>query len=131
MPVPSFVSVPEVDVLMPDVERVVAPEPPTVRANPLPVIPPVRVKVPESELIRDAEPSVIAPDQELLPETLRRAPADEIPVPFKVNASAPTEIPPCSSSAAPVETVTPPAVVPVAVAFWRFNTPAETVVAPV
>ena len=54
-----------------------------------------------------------------------------MPDPFNVNASAPIVIPPWISRAAPPVTEIPPAVVPAAVAFWMFNTPALTVVAPV
>ena len=54
-----------------------------------------------------------------------------MPVPARLRDSAPTAMPPWSSTAAPLVTVTPPAVVPVAVEFWRLSTPAETAVAPV
>ena len=58
-------------------------------------------------------------------------PSFKTPVLFSVSASAPTAMPPCSCSAAPDATVVPPAVVPSAVAFWRFCAPADTVVVPV
>ena len=116
IPVPSLIKVPLVEVLIPEVERVTFPDPPTVSANPDPVIPPVRVSVPESELIREAEPRVIAPEMELVPLIFRKAPPDEIPVPFNVRASTPTEILPWISRAAPLVTEVPAAVVPRAVA---------------
>ena len=92
---------------------------------------PERVKVPESEAMELLLPRVMAPEMELVPEMFRRAPPLEIPVPFKVRASAPTVIPPWISKAAPEVTLVPAAVVPKAVACWMFKMPALTVVSPV
>ena len=50
--------------------------------------------------------------QELSPEILRKAPLPLTPVPVSDSASLPTVMPPCSSSAALLATVVPPAVVP-------------------
>src|SRR5690349_18995091 len=88
VPEPSLVRVPAVEVLIPLVLMVVLPDPPTVRAKPVPVIPPVRVRVPESELILAADPRVMAPETVLEPEILRRAPAELTPSLFKVRGSA-------------------------------------------
>ncbi len=109
---------------------VVAPAPPTVSASPVPVMPPVSVSVLASELIRLSLPSVIAPDTVLLVAVLRRAPVFEMPVPFRVMASA-TVIAPDMLSAAPLATVVPPAAVPRAVELLIAITPALIVVAPV
>ena len=54
-----------------------------------------------------------------------------MPVPFSDSASAPTVMLFCSSRAAPLKTVVPPAVVPSAVLFWMLSAPAEIVVVPV
>src|SRR6476469_6148363 len=116
---------------MPVVAMVVLPAPPTVKLSPVPVIPPESVNVPASELIRDAVPNVIAPDQVLLLAKLRNAPPLEIPVPFKVIAS-PMERPlPSTCTAAPVVTLVVPAVVPSAVLFCTSRIPTLTVVVPV
>ena len=130
VPEPSFVRAPAVEVLMPLVEIVVLALPPTVKANPVPVIPPVSVSVPLSELIRVAAPRVIAPLMELVPEMFRRAPALEMPVPLSVRASAPIEILPWTSREAPSVTLVPLVVEPNAVACCTFKFPAETVVTP-
>ena len=97
----------------------VSPAPPTVRPKVAPVIVPALVKesVPLSELILLAEPKVTTPPYVLFPEILRNAPPEETPVPFKVNASAPTEMPFCNSRAAKFATVVPPATVPNPVLF--------------
>ena len=60
-----------------------------------------------------------------------KAPPELIPVPFNVSASAPIEVFPDNSNAAPLVTVTPPAVVPRAVMLAALNAPAEIVVKPV
>lgn len=128
VPAPSLVKVPDVVPITPLI--VVLPAPPTVNAL-APEVAPDNVNVPASEFIRVALPRVIAPLQLFVPLMFLKAPSVEIPVPFSVNASAPTEIPPWICNAAPPVTDTPPAVVPVAVAFCMFNTPALTVVKPV
>jgi hypothetical protein len=139
VPLPSFVRAMSslVPVMAP--LTVTLPAPPKVRIllllSPAPsVMLPPMVKVSASELIRWApatSASVIVPAQLLLPLTLRRAPPLEIPLPLSDNASAPTAIPPCNSSAAPLLTVVPPAVVPRALVWLIFRTPALIVVAPV
>ncbi len=115
---------------MPLVEIVTLPAPPTVSSCPVPVLVPLSVRVPASELIREALPSVIAPLNVLLPLVLRNAPPPEIPVPLSVRASA-TVMTPVTLRAAPLATVVSPAVVPSAVAFEIATTPALIVVAPV
>src|SRR4051812_14559505 len=112
------------------VEKVVLPGPATVIRNPPLTTPPVPVSVPAVDPIVLAEPNVIAPAHELVPLTFSSAPLPP-PVPFKVSASAPTAMVPCISSRAPLVTLTPPAIVPNAVAFWMLTTPALIVVAPV
>ena len=62
---------------------------------------------------------------------LRRAPPVLMPVPERLRASAPMVMPPMSSRTAPLATVTPPAVVPRAVAFEARMMPVLMVVAPV
>ena len=56
----------------------------------------------------------MAPLQLLLPLTLSNASFPVTPPPESDKASAPTAIPPISCNVAPLATVTPPAVVPVA-----------------
>ena len=67
----------------------------------------------------------------LAPETLSSAPLLETPVPLRDKASAPTVMLFWSCSVVPLVMLLPEAVVPRAVAFWMFNTPALTVVVPV
>ena len=52
-------------------------------------------------------------------------------MPLRSAASAPTVMLFWISSAAPLATVVPPAVVPSAVLFWMLSTPADIVVVPV
>ena len=94
-------------------------------------MPPLRVSVPASELMREAEARVTAPARALSPEKLRRAPAEETPVPSSVTASAATVMPPKSRSSAPDATDVAPAEAPRPEAWLTASTPAETVVAPV
>ena len=54
-----------------------------------------------------------------------------MPALFKVKSSAPIAIFPDNSNAAPLATVTPPAVVPRAVTLAALNAPAEIAVTPV
>src|SRR6266481_4857276 len=110
---------------------VVLPAPPTVKLCPVPVIPPLRVNVPASELIREADPRVMPPDQVLLLARLRSAPPLEIPVPFNVIGSAMERPLPSICTAAPLATVVAPAVVPSALLFCTLRAPALTVVSPV
>ena len=96
------------------------PKPPKDKLLVAPVMVPILSVELASAFILAVDPNVIAPPQVLvkLPvPTLLKAPPEDIPVPLSVNASAPTVIPPCTSRAALAVTVTPPAVVPVAVAF--------------
>ena len=58
-----------------------------------------------------------APLKEFVPLIFLNAPSLAIPLPLSVKASAPTAMPPCICSAAPLLTVVPAAVVPSAVAF--------------
>jgi hypothetical protein len=67
----------------------------------------------------------------LSPEIFLKAPAEPIPSLFNVKASAPIAILLYNSKAAPDATVTPPAVVPSAVALPALNAPAVIVVRPV
>ncbi len=90
---------------------------------------PARIRVSLPPMLA-LEPSVTDPPHVLLPLILRNAPLPPIPLPLTVSVSAPTVIPPCSSKAAPLATVTPPAMVPVPCAFWTFKTPTSTAVAP-
>ena len=129
VPAPSLVRPPTPPIAA--VLIVVLPAPPTVVRKPPLVMPPVRVSVPASLLMREALAWVIAPPQVLVPLMFLKAPAEPTPSEFSVSASAPTVMLPCSSSAAPAATVTPPAVVPVPCAFCTFSTPALTLVAPV
>ena len=116
IPIPSFVNVPDPLAIAARL-NVVFPAPPTVRAIPGPVNPPVKVRVPRSEFMRDATLNVTAPDQKFVPLIFLKAPSELMPLPLSAKGSAPTEIPPCSSRAAPEATVTPPAIVPVPWAF--------------
>ena len=122
VPVPRF----KASVLM-----VTLPAPPMVRFWSVLLTPPVSVKVPAAEVMLEAVASVIAPPKELSPEILRSAPAEEIPVPLSVSASAPMAMPPCRRSSAPEITDVAPAEVPSAVAWAAVSTPTETVVLPV
>ena len=126
-PAPSLVSVPAPVPRTPVSVRL--PAPPSVSAC-APEILPDSVSVPASELMRVAEPSVMAPAMLLTPDRLRSAPPAAMPVPFRVRASAPTAIPPWTCRAAPLATVVPAAVLPSAVAFATVSAPPETVVVP-
>ena len=90
-----------------------------------------KLKVPLSELIRAAEPKVIAPTYVLSPLMLRKAPPELMPVPFNVNASALKVRPPDNSRAAPFATVVPLSIAPNAAALVARKTPALIVVTPV
>ena len=126
-----MVTAPVVVAIGPEIDPL--PAPPSVSANVAPVmpVPAVSASVPASELIRLAEPRATVPCQVLAPLIFRMAPSVEMPVPFKVKASAPMVMPPCSCNAAPEVTEVPPAVVPSAELLCRFRTPALTVVVPV
>ena len=89
-----------------------SPAPPIDKFVLVPVIPPVILFVPASAFILAAADKVITPPQTFVPEIKRNAPSLEIPVPDRLKASAPTDAP-CNCKAAPLATVTPPAVVPV------------------
>jgi hypothetical protein len=115
VPAPSFVKEPLPSANTP--LAITLPAPPKLTPKSAELIPPLNVNTSASLLIRVALASVIAPPKLLLPIMLRNAPSLEIPVPFSVNPSEPTAIPPCNCNAAPVETVVAPAVVPRAVAF--------------
>ena len=92
---------------------------------------PLRVSVFASELMRVSPAKVIAPWYSLLLDMFLRAPPLLMPVPVRLRASAPIVIPPESSKAAPLDTVTPPAVVPSAVLLEARKAPALMAVAPV
>ena len=117
VPAPSLVKVPVPVAIGSAIVR--SPAPPIVKLK-VPVIAlplaTFMVFVPASALILESAARVIKPAQELVPEINLSAPSLETPVPDKDKASAPTAAP-CSCSAAPDETVTPPAVVPVPCAF--------------
>ena len=119
LPGPSSVIDP-VPVVMAPV-TVVVPLPPKKRLAFVPVIAPIlKVELASALILTPDVASVMVPPQVFVKfpvPTLRKAPPEEIPVPFSDNASAPTVIPPCTSKAAPDATVTPPAVVPVPCAF--------------
>ena len=131
MPVSVFRRVPPVEVLSPLEERVVAPAPAMVRARPVPVMPPVSVRVPASDWMRELALSVTAPEIELVPERLRRAPLELEPLPERPRVSAPMAMELERASVAPSETVVPAAVVPRALAWRASRTPAEMAVEPV
>ena len=67
----------------------------------------------------------------MFPEIFLKDPPALIPSLFNVNASAPIVILLYNSNAAPLATVTPPAVVPSALLWPALNAPAEIVVRPV
>ena len=94
VPSPSLVKVPVPVVIGSAIVKF--PAPPNDKAN-VPVIASPEdtsmVFVPASALILEAEPKVIKPAHEFVPDIKRRAPSVEIPVPFNVNASAPTAAP--------------------------------------
>ncbi len=79
--------------------------PPIVTAKPAPLMPPVRVNVPDSEVISELEPIVIAPVSLLFPARFRNAPEAVMPVPLMSSGSAivsaPFVVEPSSSRAAP------------------------------
>ena len=74
---------------------------------------------------------MMAPVSVFAPLILRKAPPLATPVPLSVIPSAIAVKPPWTSNAAPAVTEVVPAVVPSAVLFWMFTTPALMVVAPV
>ena len=102
MPAPSLVRVPEPVAI--GSLTVMLPAPPSVRLYVPAIALPAEtsnVSVPESELIRVALCSVIAPENVLLFSTFRSAPPLETPVPFRYSGSAAVVIVPTSSSAVP------------------------------
>ena len=112
----------------------VFPAPAKVRLKVAPVTPPVRVRVPASEAIVVAAPSVMAPESVFAPPMLRMAPGLAArPVPLIVSASATErfELVPSISRTAPEVTVVPCAVAPRALLFWTRRAPALIVVRPV
>ena len=78
--------------------------------------------------MREALPSVMAPEQVLVLARLRSAPPLEMPVPFKVSALARFKPSPSTCNAAPPVTLTLPP--PKALLACAPNTPALTVVPP-
>ena len=130
VPVPSFVTVVSVPVTPP--VTVTLPEPAKVSAL-VPAATAValsRVSVPASDWIVASAFKVTVPPKKLVPERLRRAPLVAEPVPLRPRASAPTVMPPWSSSEAMAPTVVPPAMVPKAVAWEIDRMPALTNVVP-
>ncbi len=111
---------------------VVLPAPVTVSVRVAPVMPPVEnVSVPASDPTVALAPSTMAPVQALALARLRMAPVPPTPVPARlVTGSAITSPVPSSSTAAPLATVVPPAVVPRAPLDWTRITPVVTVVPP-
>ncbi len=89
-----------------------------------------RVSWPASAMIVAAVATVTEPDQELVPLTRCKAPEDEMPEPFKVSGSAPTEMPPARRSSAPELTTVAPTVLPSAEVCCTSRTPLLTVVVP-
>ena len=110
---------------------VVLPAPPIVSASPEPVTPPVSVNVPASELIRAAEPNVIAPDQVLLFARLRNAPPELMPSLLSVIGSAMVSPLPSTCTAAPLVTEVPLVGPPRPLLFCTSTMPMLTVVKPV
>ena len=92
------------------------------------------VSVSASVCISVAAPSVIEPDNVLLPDTLRMAPTrtldSKMPVPDTLRASAIT-MPPLSDNVAPSAIVVLPADVPSEPSFETAITPVDNVVVPV
>ena len=129
VPAPSLVSVP-VPSDRPVVFTVTLPAPPMVSPRLEDEMPPVRARVPASELMRLAEAKVIAPPSELSPERLRRAPLEEMPPPLSVTASEAIVMPSCRRSSAPEVTEVAPAEVPRDRAWAAVSTPWVTEVAP-
>src|SRR5438477_523517 len=80
--VPAFRVVPPENVVAP--LNVSVPAPFLVRLKPPPIAP-LSVSVPESDATVEAEPSVIAPAQVLVPLTLSSAPIPPNPLPFSVS----------------------------------------------
>ena len=90
----------------------------------------IKVSEPASEVISVSPVRVTMLVKTLAPDKLRKAPADETPVPVTEMASA-TLMPPVNCRAAPLATVVVPAVLPKPVALLTDNVPAFTRVAPV
>lgn len=130
VPAPFFVTVLE-PFAIGVVVHVISPAPSKISGN-VPVTPPASVSVPASEAISvpPAELSVITPLNVLVPLMFRSAPFDETPYPRSASGSYPTEIFPCSSSAAPPTTSVPSATLPSAVLFCAFITPTLIFVVP-
>ena len=111
---------------------VTLPAPPTVRfCVPVMALPveTLRLRVPASELMREAPAKVIKPEIVLSPEMLRRAPPELMPVPVRLIASALAGVA-VSSSAALFATVVEPLVLPRALASETRSAPALTLMAP-
>ena len=128
MPGPSLVSVPVVVLMALEMDRF--PLPPSVnpKVAPLMAVPELSVRVPASELMREALPSVMGTEQVLASARLRKAPPLAMPVPFKVSALVRFAFP-LTCNAAPAVTLALPA--PKALLlFCALNTPALTVVPP-
>src|SRR5205823_4915641 len=114
VPVPLLVTVPvPVPIIL---ATLPLPEPPNVRAKPDPAIVPAFVTFMSPALVTiltPVLPRVINPLYEtFVAELFVIAPPAEIPVPFKVSASAVPSVKPFKSRAAPEATVVPAAVVP-------------------
>lgn len=130
VPAPFLISAPLVVVIVPLIA--VLPVPSTVRFRVAPVteLAALSVSVPASDWISALPASVTVPPQVLLPLRLRSAPSPATPVPRRLSASAPTVIPPCIPSVAPLATVTPAVAAPSAEALAATKVPAFTFVTP-
>ena len=128
VPAPSLVT-PPVPEMMP-ADFVVLPAPSTVSAKPAVATAPLSVSVPAVATTVLAEPRVKAPDQVLVPATLRSAPVPDTPEPLSVSGSATARPLPLSVMAAPETTVAPVPVAPRAALLWTSIVPAPTEVAP-
>jgi hypothetical protein len=137
VPVPLFVTVPDVVPIM--LDMLPLPVPPMVSPNVLPVIVPALEILISPWLVTmlEALPSVIKPLYvAAVAELFVKAPPLEIPVPFRVSASDVPKVNPLRSSAAPDVTEVPEPVVPRGVLVASplapsFNVPALIVFNPV
>ena len=90
----------------------------------------IKVSEPASEVISVSPVTVTKLVRALTPDKLRKAPADEIPVPVTEMASAKL-MPPVNCRAAPLATVVVPAVLPKAAELLMDKVPELTSVEPV
>ena len=121
VPPSDFVTVPVPVAIAPD--TVVAPAPANVTLTFVPDTPPDNVSVEASETNVVVSVTVTRPEIELSPAVLRSTPFDDTPVPTTDIASVSAMLPE-SSSAAPLEIVVDPALVPRDPEFVAETTPA-------